>query len=66
MEIVKNFSKKSNIECLIVEPNLKKLPNEISGCLKTNLNESKKSDIHVLLVSHKEFEKKLPKKGFDS
>ncbi|MBR52021.1 MAG: UDP-N-acetyl-D-mannosamine dehydrogenase [Gammaproteobacteria bacterium] len=63
LEIVRNFSKKSNIECLIVEPNLKKLPNEISGCLKTNLNESKKSDIHVLLVSHKEFEKKLPKKG---
>ena len=41
LEIVRNFSKKSNIECLIVEPNLKKLPNEISGCLKTNLNESK-------------------------
>ena len=63
LEIVRNFSKKSNIKCLVVEPNLKKLPNEISECLKTNLNESKKSDIHVLLVSHKEFEKKLPKKG---
>ena len=63
LEIVRNFSKKSNVKCLVVEPNLKKLPNEISECLKTNLNESKKSDIHVLLVSHKEFEKKLPKKG---
>lgn len=63
LEITHFFSKKKNIKCQVIEPNLKSLPSQISSCKKTDLNSSKNSDIHVLLVGHSQFENKSPKNG---
>ena len=63
LEIAKVFSKKKNVKCQIIEPNLKFLPKEIKTCNKVEINSIKKSDIHVLLVGHHQFEKKIPKNG---
>ena len=63
LEITHFFSKKKNIKCQVLEPNLKVLPSKISSCEKVELNSSKKSDIHVLLVGHSQFENKMPKNG---
>lgn len=63
LEIAHTFSKKKQIKCKIIEPNLKFLPKEISSCEKTNINDAKSSDIHVLLVGHHQFRKKKPKNG---
>ena len=37
LERLLDIFQKSNIKCLVIEPNLKELPNELSRCLKTNL-----------------------------
>lgn len=56
LEIVKKISQFHSGELLITEPNIKELPEKLSGAslLSCNLVLAK-SDIHLMLVKHKEF-----------
>tara|TARA_B110000908_G_C10242375_1_gene446802 strand:+ start:1060 stop:2334 length:1275 start_codon:yes stop_codon:yes gene_type:complete len=56
MEITSKLSEWHSDEIMIVEPNIKKLPQSLTNCRLVDSHEAiTKSDIIVLLVDHKEF-----------
>lgn len=61
LAIVERLLNEINCKFLVIEPNIKKLPNSLkeSGLIKSVEVASKKCDIALLLVNHKEFKSSL-------
>jgi UDP-N-acetyl-D-mannosaminuronic acid dehydrogenase len=57
MNIVNKLMNKSKVNLLIVEPNIKELPEKLRGCTElVNIAVAmKNADVHLLLVDHHEF-----------
>ena len=59
VEIAQNMGKNSNIDLLLVEPNIQVLPNKITqGTLCSLEHASNEADVIAVLVNHKEFNEK--------
>ncbi len=56
LQIAQSISKTHNGNLLVVEPNIKQLPNALSGTELVSIDEAfQRADIHVYLVAHREF-----------
>ncbi|WP_290516110.1 UDP-N-acetyl-D-mannosamine dehydrogenase [Alcanivorax sp.] len=63
LRIAVEVSRLSFGSLLIVEPNIKKLPDSLSGCTLVDVTEKIEPDITVVLVDHKEFQNGGIRKG---
>ena len=64
VSIVKSVSSMADINILVVEPNIQKLPDDLAFCeLVSNNIAYELADIHVLLVDHQAFYKSKPNRG---
>lgn len=59
LEITKRISEGHQGRVLVVEPNIRVLPQGLDGCYLEGVDEGLKADVIVVLVDHKEFKGKL-------
>jgi UDP-N-acetyl-D-mannosaminuronic acid dehydrogenase len=62
-EIVKQLKMQFDCKLLVIEPNVDYLPEDLKEVQLVNLEEARDSDVHLLLVDHKEFFRNKPSHG---
>lgn len=63
LEICQIITSSVGCKILVVEPNIRQIPNSLENAVLSNVESALNSDIHVLLVDHNEFKSVTPKAG---